>query len=114
MLPASAGLLGCFVLAGRQSSLRSAPAVTPVIGPETLQKRIMGGLLEISLYGRVNNITVVVGAVTESLHHLLPDHFGNVISVNFDHLPVKGRCDRRILCDESLAFIDHPQIGHPA
>ena len=88
--------------------------MTPVIGPEALQKRIMGGLLEISLYGRVNNITVVVGAVTKSLDHFLPDHFGNVISVNFDHLPVKGRCDRRILCDESLAFIDHPQIGHPA
>ena len=45
------------------------------------------------------------------LHHFLPDHFGNVISVNFT-TSLKSRRDRRVLCDESLPIIDHSQIGH--
>ena len=71
--------------------------MTPVIGPEAFQKRVMRGLLEIGLYGCVDDITVVIGAVTKTLHHFLHDQFGNEISVNFDHLPEKGRRDRRVV-----------------
>ena len=71
----------------------------------------MRSLLPLSLYRGVNDITIVVGGVSEALYHFPAHHFGHVIGVDFDDLPIKIGRHRGVLGDELLRSSIMPRLA---
>ncbi len=106
--------LGIAFAAGqRPLPLRAAPAMAAVIVEQSLHQTTLGGGLVARANAGVNLETVVQGILAITLHHRLPDHFGDVGRFDLDRRLVPACGDRlglRSACGIGIdvAFLQHP------
>ena len=70
--------------------LRSAPAVAIVIGNKSINHGITSSLLQISIDGCVDHISIGVGVAAQSLDGKLACHFSDIVCIHLDLQAIEG------------------------
>ncbi len=107
-----AGLLGALVLAQLELLLGAAPAVAAVVGHQPVAHGGVGGALHVGVDGGGDAVAARERLGTVALHHLLPDHLGDVGRVELDRRLVRAGMHRGRLGGGALGGADEAEHLH--